>query len=364
MTDPSLLSLDLALLGFGHVGRRFVRLLDEQRERLAREHRLACRIIGIATRTHGAALDRRGLDASRALRLAQEGQPLDALHDAAEGDPPADGLALIARLGSTPGSGPRVVVETTVLDITTGRPAIDHVRAAIGAGAHVVTANKGPAAFAYRELRDRAATAGVQFLTEGAVLDGIPVLNLVRETLPTVRVDRFRGILNSTTNHVLTAMEQGTPATEALAAMQAEGIAEADAALDMDGWDAAAKTAVLINVLMGGHATPQAIARIGISALSTSDVQAARRRGRRIKLVASAERRGHEVHGEVAPVELPQDDALARLDGQANAIVLRTDLLGEIMITELDGGLTQTAFALLADVVTVRNAVMGTALTG
>ncbi len=363
MPDAKVAAYDLVLVGFGHVGRRFGRLLGEQRDRLAREHRLACRVIGIATRNHGAAINRRGLDLDRAIDAVEHGRSLAALHAAHEGRAPADGRALLEQLGRCREAPPRVVVETTVLDVETGQPAIDHVRAAIDAGAHVVTANKGPAAFAYRQLRDRAEGAGVMFLTEGAVLDGIPVLNLVRETLPTVRIDGFRGIVNSTTNHVLTALENGASAVEALAAMQAQGIAEADASLDTDGWDAAAKTAVLINVLMDGRATPQTIARTGIADVSTEEARAARRRGRRIKLVASAERRGNVVRGSVAPTELAADDPLAGLDGQANAVVFRTDLLGEIMITELDGGLTQTAFALLADLVTIRRAARTAAAT-
>ena len=357
MPEDEVVTYDLVLIGFGHVGRRFGRLLGEQGDRLAHEHRLACRVIGIATRTHGAAINRRGLDIDRAIDAVEGDRSLAVLHDTEEGRAPTDGRALLEQLGRRrEQEPPRAIVETTILDIQTGQPAIGHVHAAIDAGAHVVTANKGPAAFAYRELRDRAAGAGLMFLTEGAVLDGIPVLNLVRETMPTVRIDGFRGIVNWTTNHVLTALENGDSAREALAAMQAQGFAEADASLDIDGWDAAAKTAVLINVLMDGHATPHEIARTGVAGVSTEEAQAARRRGRRIKLVASAERHGNVIHGSVAPTELAGNDPLAGLDGQANAVLFRTDLLGDIMISQLDGGLTQTAFALLADLVTIRKA--------
>ena len=158
----------------------------------------------------------------------------------------------------------RVVVETTTLDISAGRPAIDHVAAALSAGCHVVTANKGPAAFAYDELRARAAAANLSFLFEGAVMDGVPVFNLVRETLPAVTIVGFRGVVNSTTNHILTALEAGEAFEPALARMQADGIAEADASLDVDGWDAAAKAAALANVLMGARITPHDVRRTGI----------------------------------------------------------------------------------------------------
>ena len=170
---------------------------------------------------------------------------------------------LLQRLGTT-GSPLRVLVETTTLAIEDGQPAIRHIEAAIDAGCHTVTANKGPVAFAYRRLRDCAAAAGVSFLFEGAVMDGVPVFNLVRETMPAITVRGFRGVVNSTTNHILTALENGDAFAPALARMQAEGIAEADASLDVDGWDAAAKAAALANVLMDAELTPHLVERTGI----------------------------------------------------------------------------------------------------
>ena len=143
--------------------------------------------------------------------------------------------------------------------------------------------------------RAAAKSAERRFLFEGAVMDGIPIFNLVRETLPAVRIDGFRGVVNSTTNYILTAMEQGEAFEPALARMQAAGIAEADASLDVDGWDAAAKTAALANVLLGASLTPHAVARRGISQATGRQAMAARATGRRIKLVAEAHREGRRV---------------------------------------------------------------------
>ena len=354
---PPLVRVDLVMVGFGHVGRRFTQLLGERRVRLEREDGLACRVVGVATRRHGMAVNPAGLDADAALVLAREGGRLDQLHDPDTGPPPSTTRQLIEQVGTHRARDtqtPLAVVETTVLDIERAAAALDHVRAAFAVGAHVITANKGPAAFAYRELAEQAEAVGVSFLTEGAVLDGVPVFNLVRETLPAVEVIGFRGVVNSTTNHVLTALEAGGEQADAVAAMQAAGIAEADVSLDLDGWDAAAKTAVLINVLMGGSTTPHDIDRTGIRQLSGERVRDATRRGRRIKLVASAARTAGRVAGRVAPDELAADDPLARLDGVANAVILTTDLLGDVMIGELDAGLTHTAYALLSDLVTIR----------
>ncbi len=341
--------VDLALVGFGHVGRRFARLLEEQREPLLAEHGMTCRIVGIATRHHGVLFDRDGVDILAALLQVEAGASLW-----------QSDVDIIARLGQ--GDSPRghlnarvpVVVETTTLDIAAGQPAIDHVRRAIAAGCHVVTANKGPAAFAYAALRDEAAAAGVSFLFEGAVMDGIPVFNLVRETLPNVRVLGFRGVVNSTTNHILSALEDGAAFGPALARMQALGIAEADPSLDVEGWDAAAKAAALANVLMDARITPHDVRRTGIGEASAPVAAKARADGRRLRLVASARRLADgSVEATVAPTELAEDDLLAGLRGQANALILETDLLGQIAITQLDGSLTQTAYALLSDLVTV-----------
>ncbi|HXW05181.1 MAG TPA: hypothetical protein VD833_08115 [Vicinamibacterales bacterium] len=334
---------DLALVGFGNVARRFVRLLDERRSDLNDTFDLECRIVAIATRRHGARLALEGLDPIEAAATVERGAQLDAT---------GQNRALDAiRLLGTSTSPLRVVLETTTLEIKDGEPARSHLRAALDAGCHVVTANKGPAAFAWRELQAHADARGLSFLFEGAVMDGVPVLSLVRETLPAVRVLGFRGVVNSTTNHVLTALEDGEPFGPALARMQAEGIAEADASLDLEGWDAAAKAAVLANVWLDARITPHDVERQGLGPGTAVEAQAARARGRRLRLVASAARGKRPT---VRPTELEGHDLLAGLRGMANALVIETDLLGRIAVTQLDGGLTQTAYALLSDLVTIR----------
>ncbi|MBE3072584.1 MAG: homoserine dehydrogenase [Acidobacteria bacterium] len=355
--------VDLILVGFGNVARRFVRLLEERGERLGAEHDLSTRIIAIATRRHGCARDLQGLDARRALELVEAGQSIASLDGSARiaaGDAALPTITTdfirqtMDEAGRLDPSRPIVMVETTVLDIARGQPAISHVQAALESGAHVITANKGPVAFAAGALIRLARDHRRAFHFEGAVMDGIPIFNLVRDTLPVVSVIGFRGVLNSTTNHIITAMEKGEGFGAALAEMQAAGIAEADASFDVDGWDAAAKTAALINVLMGGDVTPHDIRRTGIGGLTSAAVCGAVARNRRVKLVASAGRGNGRVSGRVAPEELPATDLLATLEGQQNALVLQTDLLGEIAIVQRGSGLTQTAYALLSDLVAVR----------
>jgi homoserine dehydrogenase len=352
-------TVSLLLIGFGHVARRFVTLLDELRPELDRRD-VRVRVVGIATGRHGSVFDANGLDAVALAARREAGEPMG---DAgipptdAHTDPDADAHAaagrLIPRLAAT-ASGLRVVIETTPLDVHGASLAIAHVRGALDAGLHVVTANKGPVAVAYRDLADRAAARGLSFLFEGAVMDGIPVFNLVRETLPACEIRAFRGVVNSTTNYILTAMEEGEPFEAALARMQAAGVAEADPSLDVDGWDAAAKAAALANVWFDARLTPSDVVREGIDRATGPRAIAARREGRRLKLVASGRRvEGGRADVRVALASLPADDPLAHLDGQANAIEIDTWPAGRIVITQRDGGLEKTAYALVADLLAI-----------
>jgi len=185
-------------------------------------------------------------------------------------------------------------------------------------------------------------------------MDGVPIFNLVRETLPAVQITGFRGIVNSTTNHILSALEDGEGFDAALERMQAAGIAEADPSLDVDGWDAAAKVSALANVFMRARTTPLAVEREGIGPATARIAMAAKARGARVRLVASARSTPEGVVTSVRPVELPETDLLAGLRGMANALVLQTDLLGDVAICQLSGSLTHTAYALLSDLVTIR----------
>jgi homoserine dehydrogenase len=347
------MTVDLILIGFGNVGQRFASLLDEQRTTLARQYGISPRIVGIATRRHGQAFSARGLDVATVNRPVNgtADDTLAFLHDALRKSRAA---ARERRL---------VVVETTTLDVNRGEPAVSYIRAALAANAHVITANKGPVACAYAPLRRAAERADRQWLFEGAVMDGVPIFNLVRETMPAVKILGFRGIVNSTTNFILTAMEQGQRFDDALAEMQDKGIAEADASLDVEGWDAAAKAAALANVLLGARLTPAGVHREGITRDAAARAMEAARRGRRLKLVARASRQARGVTARVSLEELAGDDPLAQIEGQQNAIILSTDLLGEIAVVQRGGGLTQTAYALLSDLVTIARGVTVSAAT-
>ena len=189
-------------------------------------------------------------------------------------------------------------------------------------------------------------------------MDGVPIFNLARELLPALRIAAFRGIVNSTTNFILSGLEAGARFDALLREMQARGIAEADPSLDLEGWDAAAKTAALANVLLDARITPYQVAREGISAATARRALEARRHGRRLKLVAEAARGRGGVSAKVALEEGPADHLFAHVDGQQNMLVLQTDLLDSIGVVQAGGGLTHTAYALLSDLVAVARSII------
>jgi homoserine dehydrogenase len=322
----------IALVGFGNVGRRFAEHLRGPYARSLKAAGARVRVTGIATARHGMAVDPRGINLGRALRLVAKGDPLDGLH---QGPPVADVRAFIHRVPAD------VLVEITTLDPRSGQPAIAHVRQALDRGMHVVTANKGPVAFALRPLRALATRRKRLFLHEGAVMDGTPVFNLAERCLRGARVVSFRGTLNSTTNLVLSRMEEGlTPS------------AAADPRNDLEGWDAAVKGCAIANGVMGAAVRPAQVRRRGIAGLTGLDARRAVRAGTRLRLVVRGERKGGRVRVSVAPERIPFGDPLSG-SGPDAALVLATDLMGEIGVFERGATVDQTAYALLSDLLEI-----------
>jgi homoserine dehydrogenase len=335
--------LRIALVGFGHVGRAFAKgLLGPYRDALARRgHRL--RVVGIATQSHGAAVDTRGLELSECLALVERNGSLAALHREI---PVRSSLAFVKTVPAD------VLVELTPLDPLRGEPATSHVRAALRRGLHVVTANKGPAAFAWSELQMLARRHGCEFLHEGVVMDGTPVFNFVSRCLPGCRILGFRGTLNSTSSHVLTRMEQGATLEEAVREAQAAGIAEADPRADLSGWDSAVKGCALANALMGASVRPGDVKRGGILRVTPERARQALGRDRRVRLVVRGFRDGPRVRVRVAPEELPLGDPLSA-PGPDAVLILETDLMGEVGVHERGGTVEQAAYAVLSDLLTL-----------
>lgn len=335
--------INFALLGFGSVGRAFARLLLSRRRWLLKEFGLEWRITGIATKDHGLAIDPGGLPVKNILRSWKRGSNLDRHHNG----PDCSSLTDFVRQ-----CGADVLFEMSVLDLS-GEPAATYIREALEAGLHVVTVNKGPVALEFQALTGLARKRAVRFLYEGTVMDGAPVFNLVRHTLPSTRILSVRGILNSTTNYILTQMEQGASFDSALRYAQKQGIAEADCNLDLEGWDPVFKLSILIQAMMGAAVKPADIQRRGISEETGRLVRAAIRRDRRVRLVARAYRQGGRVIGKVEPEELEVFDPLASIRGLSNILILNTDTMRELAIVADNPQVPQTAFALFTDLVTL-----------
>lgn len=340
--------LRLAIIGFGNVGREFARLLIGKRDWLLRTKGLDIEVLAVATKTKGSLLSGRPLNMEHVLdHIKAKGTLLDY-------GPESTGLGPIEVIKKTDAD---LMVELTPLNIESGRPAIDHVTAAFEVGMDVVTANKGPIAFAYDDLRTLARSRGTHFRFEGTVMDGTPVFNLVEKTLPGCQVLGIEGILNSTSNFVLTEMSLGKTADEAIREAQAGGFAEADPSLDVDGWDAAAKIAALANVLMDARSDPTKVDREGIRGISKADLERARADGMKMKLVARAAREGDHVVLQVKPELVDGTSPFWPIDGTSSAVTLKTDLMGDITISEINPKVAQTAYAVLSDVLLITESI-------
>jgi homoserine dehydrogenase len=332
--------IKLAFLGFGNVGRALARLLLAKRDALRERYQIEWSVVGIATQRHGTAINEEGLDLESALLLSEAGEDLTSL---AADRMDRDGVAFVRE------SSADVLFENTPVNYKNGQPAIDHISTALEAGMHAITANKGPVVHAFQTLTELAQVNGVRFLCESTVMDGAPIFSLWQEVLPAAKLRSFRGVLNSTTNLILTLMEEGKSFDEALSHAQAIGIAETDPSGDTMGWDAAVKVAALVNVLMGVSLTPDQIEREGITHISPEDVVQARDAGRRWKLVCQAWREDGGVKALVRPEQVDPHDALYNVMGTSSAVTFVSDVLGDLTITETDPGPHTTAYGLLAD---------------
>jgi len=241
-----------------------------------------------------------------------------------------------------------VLFEVTSLNAATGQPAIEHLMAALESGAHAVTANKGPIVHAYGELTALAKERKKQFLFESTVMDGVPIFSLFSRCLPATELRAFSGVLNSTTNVVLTEVERGRSFDEAVRRAQALGITETDPTQDLDGWDSAVKVAAMATVLMGVPTHIDSVQRTGIRVLTEEKIRSVRSAGMRYKLVCRAERRGDGVDCHVGPELLLLSDSMAGLEGTSSAIRFELDVFG-LTLVEHNPGLEATAYGLLAD---------------
>src|ERR1043165_3332143 len=323
------MNYNLALIGFGNVGRALARLLLRKQDLLKSQYDVTFSFTGISTGRHSFAVNPNGLDIQRALELVESGEsifPLSTLDV-------QDSLAVIKH------SNADVMFENSPVNTQTGQPALDHIRTALELGMHAITANKGPVVHGYRELTALARSKGKTFGFESTVLGGSPVFSVFHETFPLAELSSFKGILNATTNIILSRMENGESYEDAVKYCQSVGVAETDPTNDVDGWDAAIKVAALITVLMDTPFTPQQVNPTGIRGITPEMITKAKAEGKRYKLVCSAERVGDQIQARVAPELVDAASPLYGMMNSSTGVTFRTDVLPDysIVVSEREG---------------------------
>jgi homoserine dehydrogenase len=330
---------NLALIGFGNVNRCLVELLERKRAELEAGYGISFAVTGVYSRRLGFLADANGLPTSGLLTGTLTDLRLTTLSDWLDS------------------SAANVLFEASSLEPYTGQPAINHVRAALERGMHVVTANKGPIVHAAHDLEALARRAGVKFRYEATFMGGCPIYSVLRECLPAAKLLRFRGLPNATSTMILEAMENGLSFDEGVRRAQKFGIAETDPSFDVDGWDSVVKLLGLANTVMGGHLKLEDVERTGIRDLEPPAVRAAKLEGTPIRLVATLERDGETLRAKVAPERLPSGDSLSSTRGSDMIARFEFDVLPALEIVSRGAGAMETAYDMMADFVNIARGV-------
>lgn len=322
----------ICFLGFGNVGRALARLLVSKSVELRERYDIDWEITGVATRRMGWRASDSAIDVAKLLAGDDETSTVTGIDEWLDR------------------AKPDVVFETTSLNPETGQPGIEHIKKSLQAGAHTITANKGPIVYAYEELNNIAVARGKRLMFEATVLDSAPVFSLFRETLPAARVRGFSGAFNSTTNVIIETMEAGRSFEEGVKTAQELGVAETDPSHDVDGWDSVMKVCAISRVILRVPLLPGNVRREGIRGLDTAKLQAARAEGKPFKLISRATVNADgSVTASVRPEQIAAGDPLGGVRGTSLAIHFELDMIPGLTITSHRPNLQSTAYGLLAD---------------
>ena len=336
--------LNLALIGFGNAGKAFAQQLSENHQRVMDKYSTDVRVVAISTNSRGSLVNPSGLDLMRQLEYLNSHGTFD------RSDPDYSKLNSLEIIRE---SNYDVMIELTPLAIFSGQPAIDHITEALSRKRHVITANKGPVAWKYAQLSKLAKDNQVFFYCETTVMDGTPIFNMAEETLQLCQIEAIDGILNSTTNFILEELALGKDYDTIIQDGRNRGFIEEDSAMDIEGYDAAAKVTALINVLMDGNLTPDQIDRKGIEDITPDHIAQAAEEGKVIKLICSGSRTGDKVTGRVRPEAVAKDSIYAAVHGTSSLISIKTDLMGTVTILEEDPEIQQTAYGIFSDLLRI-----------
>ncbi len=330
--------MHVQLIGFGNIGQGFAKVLLKKQAYLKKRHGVDIRVVSISDIT-GTASDERGLKLEKALEVMRAKKGMIAYPGAKK----MLGLEAIEKIDAD------VVIEVTPSNIKTGEPGLSHMLAAMNHGKHVVTSNKGPLALKFKKLKEAAQRNGVAFRFEASVGGAMPIINLAKETLSGDEILAIEGILNGTTNYILTRMmKEESPFEIVLREAQELGIAEADPSYDIDGVDTASKLVILANEIMGIDASYRDVKTQGIRKITPEAVKLAKEDGYAIKLIGEV----RNSHLEVAPRLVPLNHPL-NVEGVLNVAMLRADIAGDITIVGKGAGAIETNSAILSDLIAI-----------
>ena len=328
----------IILCGFGVVGQSLVKLFDSRSEDLYAKYGLKPRIVGVFD-SKGSAVDQSGLDFNRLIDVKKK---FGTVKKYADKKNTMSGIDMLKNVEAD------VLIETTASNYKDAEPGMTHVTTAMKKGMHVISVNKGPLALAFPSLLELATYNQVMFKFSGTVGGGTPILDYAKNSLRGERITSFAGILNGTTNYILTNMGTGISYDDALKDAKDKGYVEADESLDLDGLDAAAKLVILANWVMGMKVTLPDINCTGIRKITSEDIKKASKNNSSIKLIASCNK-----DLIVGPKEVSNDDPLC-VNGTLNAIAFTSEHSGTQTIIGKGAGGMETASSILRDLLDIR----------
>ena len=328
----------IILCGFGVVGQSLVKLFDSRSDELYSKYGLKPRVVGVFD-SKGSAVDKSGLNLDKLVMVKKKFGTVKNYSDTKNS---MSGIDMLKNVEAD------VLIETTASNYKDAEPGMTHITTAMKNGMHVISVNKGPLALAFPSLLELATYNQVMFKFSGTVGGGTPILDYAKNSLSGERITSFAGILNGTTNYILTNMASGLSFDDALKDAKGKGYVEADESLDLDGLDAAAKLVILANWIMGMKVTLPDIDCSGIRKVTSKDIEKAAKKNCAIKLIASCDK-----ELVVGPKEIPNDDPLC-VNGTLNAIAFTSEHSGTQTIIGKGAGGMETASSILRDLLDIR----------
>jgi homoserine dehydrogenase len=328
------------LLGFGVVGQSFVKLLLSHSTDLYNDYGIKPKVVACADNGGMVTCDQ-GLDLDRLLNVKKKQKSVVQYGSPGKA---SDILDVVENMDA------EVVIELTPTNIVDGEPGKNHIMSAMKSGKNVITVNKGPLALEFPSLIELAEYNRIAFKFSGTVGGGTPILEFAKRCLKGDRIVSFEGILNGTTNYILSKMYEGLNFSEALQDASEKGYAEKDPTLDIDGYDAVAKLVIASNFVMNMKSTMKDVTRIGIRDVKPSQVISERKKGNAIKLIASCD--GKNLIVKPKPVSMKNPICV---NGILNAITFTCQHSGQQTIIGKGAGGMETASAILRDLIDIRS---------